>query len=72
MFRRMKTPRTPSPKNVIKVRRLPRVGDRIVIEAEVTRVDEAEGAHHGRVTYRVPGATAPITVAASFIPEQDD
>jgi hypothetical protein len=59
--------RVPSPREVVKVRRLPKVGDRITIEVEVTRVDEPEGSHRGRVTYRAPGAPAPVTVAAEYI-----
>lgn len=63
--------RVPSPKDTIKIRRLPKVGDRITIEVEVTRVDEPEGGHQGRVTYRVPGGAAPITVSAGYIPDGD-
>lgn len=68
----MPSKRPPSPKEVIKVRRLPKVGDRITIEVEVTRVDEPEGHHQGRVTYRAPGAPAPVTVGAQYVVGNDD
>lgn len=56
-----------SPKDTIKIRRLPKVGDEILIRATVTRVAEPEGAHHGKVTYRAPGAPAPVTVDAQYV-----
>ena len=60
-----------SPRETIKIRRLPKKGDKIMIEVEVTRVDEPEGSHQGRVTYRVPGHSTPITVAAGYVPADD-
>lgn len=63
--------RVPSPQDTIKIRRLPTVGQKITIEVEVTRVDEPEGEHQGRVTYRVPGGAVPITVSAGYIPDAD-
>lgn len=63
--------RVPSPKDVIRVRRLPKVGDEITIKVKVTRVVEPEGSHAGLVTYEAPGAPAKTTVAASYIPDQE-
>lgn len=60
-----------SPKETIKIRRLPKVGDRLTIEVEVTKVSDPEGAHDGRVTYRAPGAPAPITVDASYVTDPE-
>jgi len=51
-----------SPKETIKIRMLPKAGDEIV-----TRVDEPAGNHRGRVTYRAPGAPAPVTIDASYL-----
>lgn len=63
---------TKSPKDVIKIRRdLPRVGTKVLIEAEITRVSEPEGGHQGRVTLRVAGAPAPITIDARYVPDGD-
>lgn len=68
----MPSKRVPSPKETIKIRRLPTKGSTIRIEAEVTRVAEPEGAHQGYVTLRIPGAPAPVTIPASFLPNVDD
>ncbi len=62
----MSTPRK-SPKDTIKIRRLPKVGDEILIRAKVTRVAEPEGGHRGLVTYRAPGAPAPVTIDARYL-----
>lgn len=63
--------RVPSPKDTIKIRRLPTKGSTVRIEAEVTRVAEPEGGHQGRVTLRIPGYGTPITIPASFLPSDE-
>jgi len=60
-----------SPKDAIKIRRLPVIGERIKLTVEVTRVSEPEGEHYGMVTLRVPGALAPITIPANFLPTEE-
>lgn len=60
-----------SPRETIKIRRLPVKGSTIRIEAEVTRVAEPEAGHQGMVTIRIPGATTPITIPASYLPDEE-
>ena len=59
--------RLPSPKETIKIRRLPVKGERIQLTATVTRVAEPEGHHQGFVTLHIPGAPAPITIPANYL-----
>jgi hypothetical protein len=60
-----------SPKDTIKIRRgLPKVGDKVLIEVEVTRVDEDAGVA-GRVTYVAPGSPIPVTVSGSQFRDGD-
>ena len=59
------------PKDTVKIRRLPVKGDRLRLTVEVLRVAEPEGSHEGLVTLRVPGALAPITIPANFLPDED-
>ncbi len=61
--------RVPSPKDTIKIRRLPAKGDRLKLTVEVIRVAEPEGAHQGMVTLRIPGALAPVTIPAHYLPD---
>lgn len=58
-----------SPKDTIKIRRLPAKGATIQLAAEVTRVSEPEGSHQGLVTVRIAGYPAPITIPASYLPD---
>lgn len=58
-----------APKDTIKIRRLPIKGSTVRIEAEVTRVAEPEGGHQGLVTLRIPGFSTPITIPASYLPD---
>ena len=60
-----------SPKDAFKIRRLPVKGQRLNLTVEVIRVAEPEGSHEGLVTLRVPGALAPITIPANFLPDDD-
>ena len=60
-----------SPKNTIKIRRLPVKGETLQLTAEVTRVAEPQGAHEGLVTLRIAGYPSPITIPASLLPEQE-
>jgi hypothetical protein len=59
-----------SPRETIKIRRLPTKGSTVRIEAEVTRVAEPEAGHQGRVTLRIPGYGTPITIPASYLPDE--
>jgi len=59
--------RVPSPKDTIKIRRLPAKGDTVQLAATVTRITEPEGSHRGLVTLRIPGAPAPITIDARYL-----
>lgn len=60
-----------SPRQVVKIRRLPTKGQRPKLTVEVVRVAEPEGAHEGMVTLRVPGALAPVTIPANYLPDDD-
>lgn len=60
-----------TPRDTIKIRRLPAKGDRLKLTVEVLRVAEAEGAHEGLVTLRIPGALAPVTIPANYLPKDD-
>ena len=59
-----------SPKETIKIRRLPKVGDEILIRATVTRVTDPEGGHQGKVTFRAAGVPIPVTVDAQYLDEE--
>jgi hypothetical protein len=61
-----------SPRETIKIRRLPTKGSTVRIEAEVTRVAQPEAGHHCRVTLRIPGYGTPITIPASFLADDND
>jgi hypothetical protein len=65
----MASERVPSPQDTIKIRQLPAKGATVRLEAEVMRVAEPEGGHQGLVTLRIPGFSTPITIPASYLPE---
>lgn len=60
-----------TPRETIQIRRLPAKGDRLKLTVEVVRVAEAVGAHEGMVTLRIPGALAPVTIPANYLPKDD-
>ena len=60
------------PKETIKIRRLLVKGQRLNLSVEVIRVAEPEGSHDGLVTIRIPGALAPVTIPANFLPDDED
>lgn len=61
-----------TPKETIKIRRLPVKGDRLNLKVEVLRVAEPEGSHEGMVTLRIPGALAPVTIPANYLTSAAD
>jgi len=54
--------RVPTPRETIKVRRLPAKGDTLKLTAEVVRVAESEDGRQGLVTIRIPGLPDPNLV----------
>lgn len=60
-----------SPKDVVKIHRLPKVGDKRLVEVTITRVAEDEG-WNGRVTYTLPGSAQKVTVSAEHVPPADN
>ncbi len=63
--------RAKSPKDTIKIRRLPAKGATIKLEAEVVRVAPAEGSNPDLVTVRIPGYSIPITLNARYLAGDD-
>jgi len=64
--------RSKSPKDTIKIRRLPLKGQTVRIEAEVIRVAPAEGSNPDMVTFRIPGYPIPVTLDARHLANTDD
>ena len=60
-----------SPQQVVKIRRFPTTGQRLRLTVEVLRVPEPEGSHQRMVTLRVPGAQAPVTIPANYLPDAE-
>lgn len=67
----MASSRVSSPKQTIKIRRLPTKGEPLKLTVEVLRVAEPAGSHEGMVTLRIPGALAPVTIPANYLPKED-
>jgi hypothetical protein len=61
-----------SPQDTLKIHRLPKKGQTVRIEAEIVRVDAAEGTGHDRVTFRIAGYPIPVTIDARHLADADD
>ena len=59
--------KTRTPKETIKIRRLPQKGDEVVLRATVTRTGRNTFGTADTVTLRIPGAPAPITIDAQYL-----
>jgi hypothetical protein len=60
-------PRRPSPKEVIKVRRLPQKGDEITLRVTVTRTGRNRWDTGDTITVRIPGHDIPVTIEANYL-----
>jgi hypothetical protein len=63
--------RQKTPKEAVKVRRLPIKGETLQLSAEVTRVAKPQGSHEGLVTLRIAGYPSPITIPASLLSDRE-
>ena len=62
-----------TPKDTIKVRRLPPVGEKIMVPVEVTRHGMNSFGTAETITIRIPGFATPVTVTAKYLlGERDD
>lgn len=61
-----------SPKETIKVRRLPKVGDTITIKATVTRIGRNTWDTADTLTVRIPGHDVPVTAPAEYLLGKDE
>jgi hypothetical protein len=64
--------RPPSPKDTIKIRRLPKQGDTFQLTATVTKVLDHDNPHLTKVTLRIPGYGIPITLTEATLLGKDD
>ena len=67
----MKKSRVPSPKDVIKIRRLPAQGEPIQITGTVVKVSDDEPGRR-KVTFRLVGYPIPITLSETSLAPGDD
>jgi hypothetical protein len=58
-------PRTP--KETVKIRRLPKVGEVVTIKARVTRVGRNAWDTADTVTVKIPGHSIPVTAVAEYL-----
>lgn len=65
----MASKRVPTPREVVKVRRLPAKGEPITLTGTVVNVSDDEPGRR-KVTFRVPGYPIPITLSEASL-EQD-
>jgi hypothetical protein len=72
MIRGMATKRVPTPRETVKVRRLPAKGDKIPLTVEVTRVGRNSFDTADTITIRIPGHATPVTVNADLLLGLDD
>lgn len=63
----MASKRVPTPRETIKIRRLPAKGHTLKLTAEVVRVAEGEDGRQGLVTVCIPGYPIPISLAESYL-----
>ena len=64
--------RTKSPKETIKVNRLPRPGEEITLRARVTRTGRNGYDTGDTITVRIPGYPAPVTINAAYLNQLED
>lgn len=60
-------PRTQTPREKVKVRRLPKVGDELTIKVQVTKTGRNAGDTADTVTIRLPGFEYPVTALADYL-----
>jgi hypothetical protein len=63
-----------SPKDVVKIRRLPKKGEILEVPLVVTRVGRNSHDTADTITVRIPGFSTPVTVNAEYLlgEEKDD
>lgn len=66
------TKRTAAPKDKLKIRRLPQVGEEIWIRARVTRTGRNSYGTGDTVTLRIGDHPAPVTTSARFLETRDE
>jgi len=62
-------PRTP--KDTVKVRRLPKVGDTIMVPVRVTRIGRNRHDTGEAITVQIPGFETPVTADAKYLLGED-
>lgn len=60
-----------TPKDIVKVRRLPKVGEEITIKAVVTRTGRNTYDTADTITLRIPGYDVPVTVNPEYLKRED-
>lgn len=63
-------PRTP--KDTVKIRRVPKVGDTILVPVKVTRIGRNRHDTGDAITVQVPGFEYPVTAEAEYLLPDDD
>jgi hypothetical protein len=71
-IRGMRKPVQRTPKNTVKVRRLPKEGDELLVRVKVTAVHPGAHEANDRITVRVPGFNIPVTAQASYLLGEED
>jgi hypothetical protein len=64
--------RVPSPKDKIKIRRLPAQGSTIQLSATVTKVHEGDHPLRDKITLQIPGYPIPVTLSAASLLGEDE
>lgn len=68
----MPSKRVSTPRETVKVRRLPAKGDKISLTAEVTRVGRNGFDTADTITLRIPGYGIPLTINADLLLGESD
>lgn len=66
----MPSKRVPSPRETIKVRRLPARGEPIALTGTVVKVSDDEPGRR-KITFRIPGYAIPITLSEASLADDD-
>jgi hypothetical protein len=61
-----------TPKDTVKVRRLPKAGEEITLRARVTRTGRNGFDTADTITVQIPGYPAPVTIAADYLNKLED
>jgi hypothetical protein len=61
--------KTKTPKETIKIRRLPVKGAKLLVPLEVTRTGRNTFDTADTITIRIPGASTPVTINAEYLLE---